>query len=160
MKIIVFSDVHNDTWALQELVEKHLLDTDIFIFLGDGESDFESVKEIYPHKRFEAVCGNCDLQSSLAGIGFITVNGKNIYFSHGHIHSVKLGNKAFLDAAREANADIALYGHTHQALIDYKDGLNIMNPGSLNNRHYNKGTYGVIEIDDKGDVLMNIVELD
>ena len=58
-------------------------------------------------------------------------------------------------AAREKKADIVLFGHTHQALAEYDDGLYILNPGSL---HGSMGTYGIIDITKAG-IVTNIVRL-
>ena len=49
-----------------------------------------------------------------------------------------------------------LFGHTHQALTEYHDGLYLMNPGSC---HGYYATYGYIDITDKGDIVTNIVRL-
>lgn len=160
MKIVVFSDTHNDIWTLQEIVSKHLSDTDLFIFLGDGEDEFFIVRDMYPHKKFEAVCGNCDYGSQLPQVGVVTVEGKKIYFTHGFVHQVKLGTEKLIKSARENNADIVFFGHTHNALTNYDDGLYIMNPGSLNNKGYSTASYGTISISEKDGVLMNIVTLD
>lgn len=46
-----------------------------------------------------------------------------------------------------------LFGHTHQPLTEYDDGLYMLNPGSL----HGGGTYGVLDITAAG-VVMNIVE--
>lgn len=55
--------------------------------------------------------------------------------------------------SRERQADILLFGHTHQPLTDYDDGLYILNPGSLRGR----GTYGLLDVTPTG-VLLNVVE--
>ena len=47
-------------------------------------------------------------------------------------------------AAREAGADILLFGHTHEPLCDFYDGLWILNPGSC--RGGFRPTYGVISL--------------
>ena len=59
-------------------------------------------------------------------------------------------------AAREAKADILLYGHTHTAFNEYDDGLYIMNPGHCSGYG---ASYGYIDITDKGDIVTNIVRL-
>ena len=35
-----------------------------------------------------------------------------------------------ISAARQINAQIALYGHTHRRYYKYENGLHILNPGS------------------------------
>ena len=48
--------------------------------------------------------------------------------------------------------DCAVFGHTHQGLCDIKNGITLLNPGSI---RYGK-TFGVIEIEDgklRADIL-------
>ena len=59
--------------------------------------------------------------------------------------------------ARDEKADILLFGHTHQAVTEYYDGLYLMNPGSC---HGYGASYGFIDITDKGDIVTQIVKLD
>ena len=54
-------------------------------------------------------------------------------------------------AARQQNADIALFGHTHVPYTEYDNGLWIMNPGAL--RRFEL-SYGLIDIQ-KGNVLVH-----
>ena len=63
------------------------------------------------------------------------------------------GFTGYAAPARERQADILLFGHTHQPLTDYDDGLYILNPGSLRGR----GTYGLLDVTPTG-VLLNVVE--
>ena len=67
---------------------------------------------------------------------------------HGHRKNVKFGYYGAVLAARQENADILLFGHTHSAMTDYDDGLYIMNPGSLGQAGY--PTYGIIDITSSG----------
>ena len=55
-----------------------------------------------------------------------------------------------IDEAKKKGADIVLFGHTHLQYTDYIDGLYVMNPGSVGMF----GQYGVIDITDKGDVML------
>ena len=57
-------------------------------------------------------------------------------------------------AAREQKADILLFGHTHNAMTDYDDGLYVMNPGSLRGAY---ATYGILDITEAG-IVTNIVK--
>lgn len=56
---------------------------------------------------------------------------------------------------RERQADLLLFGHTHQPLTDYEDGLYLMNPGSLG---YG-GTYGYVDITPAGIVTNLALDL-
>ena len=47
-------------------------------------------------------------------------------------------------AAKEMDAQILLFGHTHRPLVDYDGTLWVMNPGSVGRS--NPCTYGIITI--------------
>ena len=64
MRIVVLSDSHRKVSKLFDAVERHLDNADLFIFLGDGEDDFDMVLNAYPHIKYERVCGNCDWGSN------------------------------------------------------------------------------------------------
>lgn len=143
------SDSHKATGNLFEIVEKHIKSTDLFIFLGDGESDFDDVLALYPDLKYERVSGNCDWYSTYPLYKSITAQGKKIFFSHGHPFHVKFGYDEIIRAARAENADICLFGHTHNQYSNYDDGLYIMNPGAVRD-----GKYGMIDITKAGIMLI------
>lgn len=143
------SDSHRATGNLFEIVEKHIKATDLFIFLGDGENDFDDVLALYPDLKYERVSGNCDWYSTYPLYKSITAQGKKIFFSHGHPFHVKFGYDEIIRAARAENADICLFGHTHNQYTNYDDGLYIMNPGAVRD-----GKYGMIDITKSGIMLI------
>ena len=153
MRIIVMSDSHRNFRNVQRVMEKHP-DADLYIHLGDGEREFEDVQNLYPDRRYLWVAGNCDFGSLLPWEEELSVEGKKIFFTHGYTYQVKMTLYNLECAARDRKADIALYGHTHQAEIEYRDGLYLMNPGSL---HGSYGTYGIIDITPAG-LVPNIVK--
>ena len=143
-RIIVVSDTHRDYKSLERLVLMHKKTADLFIHLGDGADEAEMVKAKFPEKTFLQVRGNCDWGCDLPVDAEITLEGKKIFYTHGYTHNVKYGLYNMCCAAREKKADIVLFGHTHQALAEYDDGLYLLNPGSL---HGSMGTYGIIDGD-------------
>ncbi len=143
------SDSHRATGNLFEIVEKHINTTDLFIFLGDGENDFDDVLALYPDLKYERVSGNCDWYSTYPLYKSITAQGKKIFFSHGHPFHVKFGYDEIIRAARTEKADICLFGHTHNQYTNYDDGLYIMNPGAVRD-----GKYGMIDITKSGIMLI------
>ena len=70
-------------------------------------------------------------------------------YTHGHPFHVKFGLAELEQAAREAHADICLFGHTHQQMTDYRDGLYLMNPGAVA-----EGCYGMVDITPGGIMLL------
>ena len=74
--------------------------------------------------------------------------GLLIFYTHGHLFSVKTGLYDLADAARARGADIALYGHTHEPALTQIDGVWLFNPGALSYTRGGEGpTYGVLTID-------------
>ena len=73
-----------------------------------------------------------------------------VYMTHGHAHSVKSGTDGILEAAKGVGANIALYGHTHIANIEYRDGVYIINSGSLALPRNGAASYAVIDITKAG----------
>lgn len=148
------SDTHKDEASLRKAVLEQTK-AEIVIHLGDGADEAQKMKDSFPEKMFLMVRGNCDWGSTLPAIGEITVDGKKIFYTHGYSYNVKYGLGEAISAARSHKADILLFGHTHEALCDYEDGLYIMNPGSL---FGSRGTYGIIDITEAG-IVTNIIKI-
>lgn len=141
MRVLVVSDVHGKLNLLREAIEAQPTARDV-IFLGDGLRQVEDVMELYPDRTFYTVPGNCDFGAKGIPIRQETFGGKRFYFTHGHLHGVKSGLYRLDLAAREAEADIALFGHTHVAYEEYADGLYLFNPGSLGYDY----SYGYVDV--------------
>lgn len=160
MRIIVMSDTHRNRVAIDKIVSRNL-DADMFIHLGDGESDVNYIITKYPEiaQKFHHVCGNCDWNSLSPAVLTLSVMGHRIFASHGHIQGVKYSLDNFIQTARTNNCDIALYGHTHISQNSYYDGLYVMNPGSASiPKDGRKPSFGCIDITDKG-IVTNIAEV-
>ena len=65
MRLLVASDSHRAAGNLLDIVELHLEDSDVLLFLGDGENDLENVRMLYPRLHILQVAGNCDWGSDL-----------------------------------------------------------------------------------------------
>lgn len=127
-------------------------DADAVIHLGDGERDLDSVSDLLKNKQVIQVCGNCDpFTSPLPVNELVTLASTRILCTHGHAELVKLGTQTLYSKARSLNARIVLYGHTHESVTDYCDGLYVMNPGSAR-----YGEYGAIDITPSGIMLLKM----
>lgn len=157
MKIIVMSDSHGKTGSLLDIGFTHN-NADAFLFLGDGWRDFYDFKSAFNNKCCISVRGNCDLGCDEDYEKIIFLGNKKIFMAHGHTYSVKSGIGGIIAQAKRQNCDIMLYGHTHIALEDYRDGMYILNPGSVGRGGFEKNSYGLIEITPAG-ILTNIIEL-
>jgi hypothetical protein len=158
MKIIVFSDSHGSIANLNKVVEKHL-DADMFIHLGDGEKEYESLVCRYPKLKMYYVAGNCDYNSMYPNELILGADFNiKIFATHGHRHCVKYSLDILKLSAKENGCQIALYGHTHERFNSYDDGLYILNPGSIScPRDGLKPSYAIIDISKSG-IMTNIIE--
>lgn len=157
LRVVVVSDTHGRIARLETAMRQQPRAA-LYIHLGDGEWDLAEIRGMYPGRRFLAVAGNCDFGSGLPDRGETELGGKRIFFTHGHAFYVKSGLSRVVDEAVTRGADILLFGHTHVPLTEYRDGLYILNPGSLGSPRDGVPTYGVVDITPAG-VAAHIVEL-
>ena len=139
IRALILSDIHGETTTLRWLLEevwKQVGPIDAYICLGDGVRDFDNavafIRQRDEHATLYAVRGNCDFTAAHPDRLVIHLGGLKIYLTHGHIHRVKGGLDYLRSAAREAGADIALYGHTHRANVEYTTPW-MINPGAAEN---------------------------
>lgn len=154
MRILVASDTHGDFQTLKRVVLSQPT-ADVIIHLGDGEEQADAIKMMFPNKMVVNVKGNCDWGSTLPMVEIKNLEGKKIMATHGHLYNVKMGYLEAIYAAREQQADVLLFGHTHMPFTYYDDGLYIMNPGSC---HGSYGTYGILDITKAG-IVTNVIKV-
>lgn len=145
MRILVLSDSHGAFSSMRKAIQSNR--SDAVIFLGDGLYDWEENLPYISCEKTAAVKGNCDLYVS-PSYPLQTVEkigGTLLYCTHGHSEGVKYGLDTLKKRAREKNAGIALFGHTHQPMTDYDDGLYLMNPGSVR-----ENSCGIVDITPQG----------
>lgn len=154
MTLLIVSDTHGRYERLSRLFELHS-NVDAVVFLGDGLSDLHRAGAQNHRFTVFSVRGNCDGQggflSALKAKDEISFNlgGINFLALHGHTRGVKSGMTNAIFAAREKEADVLLFGHTHEPLLTYLDAeeynltkpLYLFNPGSLASY-----SYGLCEI--------------
>ena len=155
MKLCVFSDSHGCPSKMLAFIGRE--NPDLVIHLGDGAADFEKIKMQFPQMPIKAARGNCDYTSSLPEKDFFSVNGVGIFITHGHLYGVKGADDALLNAARCQGARLALFGHTHSAIIREKDGVCLFNPGSCG--YGSSASCGLVDISDSGVFRCSIVPL-
>lgn len=144
MKALIISDIHGSGYygeKIKEINEREKPDQ--IILLGDlyyhGPRNNLS-QEYEPMKvakilnslkdKLLVVRGNCDakVDETISEFEFqdhilMEINGKNIYFTHGHKYNIeKIPYEQF---------DMLIYGHIHQGFIQEKEGYIFANPGSI-----------------------------
>lgn len=146
MKILVLSDSHGSLAYIEQAIFAE--QPDRIIFLGDRVADFLAVcgkasyQDKYEKTPVHIVSGNCDMgRSEFPEKLVLEIEGKRFYITHGHRENVKMGYMRLCYSAMEAEADIALFGHTHMKCKNNYEGLELLNPGALT-----LGFYGIVQI--------------
>lgn len=154
MRILVVSDTHGNMDALKRVVMSQS-SAEVVVHCGDGAAEAQELKSMFPEKMIISVKGNCDFCCEAPQKECITIEGKKLFITHGHLYGVKGGLYTLSCAAREEDADIVLFGHTHIPTEIYDDGLYMLNPGSL--RGYD-ASYGYVDITPSG-IITNTVKV-
>lgn len=128
MRILVFSDTHGNTEPMLAAVARH--SPDMVLHLGDHARDAQELRERFPDLDVRSVRGNCDLLASAPVKQLLEAEGLRLFLTHGHEYSVKYTLDSLLNAAHFAGAQLALFGHTHQAEYRNYGDLALLNPGS------------------------------
>ena len=146
MKLLILSDSHSQIAPMDEVLRDHP-DIAMAIHLGDYVRDANIVSKFHPSLPFSTVAGNGDFLSNAPLRSIFEFGGKTIFACHGHEYRVKSGLSLLLQAARDAGADIALFGHTHVPYSDYHDGIYGLNPGSIGSPPGGRApSYGILDV--------------
>lgn len=142
MKILVVSDSHGSTAFLEQALSR-TRDADIVVHLGDGADDLEALRELTGGKLVYQCNGNMDLyRCNYTDRCIFPADGVTVFACHGHLYDVKSGFLRITLAAKEFNSRICLFGHTHSQFAEDRDGLLLLNSGSIR-----RGDYAVVYIE-------------
>lgn len=143
-QILIISDTHGLVSPLTDIFEQH---PNISTIIHCGDSELMNFDPIL--KNVHVVRGNCDYDRTLPNELLVKVGDHSIYVTHGHLYGVKTSLDKLHSKAKEMNADIAVYGHSHIAKANQVDDVLLVNPGSI---AYPRGrkekTYAIITLDD------------
>ena len=66
---------------------------------------------------------------------------------------VSLDPEYIIEEGAARKADIVMFGHTHKPYLEQKDGITVLNPGSISfpRQEGRKGSYMIMEIDEGGE---------
>lgn len=140
LRFVVVSDTHGDRRSLQRVIDAQS-EALLFVHLGDGAADMDAVKEFASIRTLQ-VAGNCDFSCPYPDSEEFRFGGKTFFATHGNLYRAKYTTELLADTARAHGAQAVLFGHTHQPLATYENGLHLINPGSLRMT----GTYATIDI--------------
>lgn len=147
MKILVISDTHGYIDRAEQAIRRHK-DIEAVIHLGDYFRDAQKLSDIFPEITFDYIYGNSDFMiGDTPSEKLLEFCGKRVFITHGHRYSVKWGCSKLYTKAREMNAQLLMFGHTHIPELVKMDGFYILNPGSISDpRGSSRESYAVVEI--------------
>ena len=129
MKVLIVSDTHGRDSNLEKAVCKET-PFDYLIHCGDVEG-----REFFIEALAECPCcivaGNNDFFSDLPREEEISLAGKKILVTHGHYYGVSIDVYSVADEAKARDCQVVLFGHTHRPVVMERDGILVVNPGSL-----------------------------
>lgn len=144
IKLLIFSDSHGRMGGMLEIAEKERPDE--ILHLGDCWEDAKTLAFAFPQIPTVMVPGNCDRCAGQQETLLLEREGWKLLLGHGHQWRVKSGGAPALAAAREAGADLLLYGHTHVALCLQDSGIWVLNPGTVGGV-WAPASYGVVTLE-------------
>lgn len=140
--LIVVSDNHMRSETIQEIRKCHI-EAQIFIHCGDSEMPYKALT------GYACVRGNCDYDYEIPSSLIIPVENHKIYVTHGHRELFFRTYDELINKAKENDCDIVCFGHIHRYVDEIKEGIHLLNPGSLrNNRDGSKPSYMRLIIDE------------
>ncbi len=137
MKILVISDSHRRRATLDafcRLCERPDA-PGVIVHLGDHVSDARQIKQRV-RQRVIAVPGNCDWGDEGPEEIIERLDWADVLICHVHTLRVKYSLLSIVCRAREADVKAALFGHTHAPLLEYEEGILLLNPGALQDGRY------------------------
>ncbi len=143
-RLLIISDSHRNIQNIKSLLVKLSGGFDVCFHLGDTSSDMLPFNGSF--KLFQ-VSGNIELYLTASGSMFpseifVELEGLMILAIHGHKFRVHSTLASLKSEAKKREADLVLFGHTHDKDYFTEEGITYFNPGAFKNSEY-----GLITLD-------------
>lgn len=148
MKVLVVSDTHHSIANYLEVVKKEL-PLDLVIHCGDVENYEQQIIDA-AGCEVQMVRGNNDFFSDLPREKEFQIGNYQAWLTHGHTYYVSMGNETIVQEAQERGVDLVFFGHSHRPVVENRDGVIAVNPGSLTypRQEGKRPSYVVMELDE------------
>lgn len=123
MKILLVSDTHGSSAFIKAIEHEQ---PDLIIHAGDSQLPSSNFKDL----SMLIVNGNCDYGLGYQDEIFYTINQDMIMLTHGHNYFINADLSQLALAAKNYGCNIAIYGHSHIANVEYVNDILCINPGS------------------------------
>lgn len=152
MKILIVSDSHGRNTYLERALDK-TGPIDMLIHLGDLEGSEQFLRQNVTCPM-EMVSGNNDYFTDIEREKSIYIGPYKVLLTHGHRYRVHYGMEYIKDWARENQAAIVMFGHTHIPFIDQTSDIIALNPGSISQprQEGHNPSYLIMEMEENGEL--------
>ncbi|MDD7403505.1 MAG: metallophosphoesterase [Butyribacter sp.] len=162
-KILVVSDTHGNDTNLKKVISlfgEKGRELEMLIHLGDSYGSREQIQSLVDCP-VEAVRGNGDFSPDLPISNIIPIGREKAFITHGHRYHCKMSTELMVDMARDNNASMVLFGHTHVPMAEMVSGVLVLNPGSISlpRQDGHRPTYMVLSIREDNSVDYSIVTM-
>ncbi|MDP7977406.1 metallophosphoesterase family protein [Bacillus sp. WLY-B-L8] len=148
MKALIVSDSHGSVKELKQLKEQYEGNVDVMIHCGDSELTSQHTEL----EGFHVVKGNCDYAGDFPNDIITEVQNTWFLITHGHLYNIKMTLQTLLYRAKEAEANVVCFGHSHILGAEIINDILFINPGSiLLPRSRREKTFALLEI--KEDIM-------
>ncbi|MDD5108975.1 MAG: metallophosphoesterase [Candidatus Omnitrophica bacterium] len=152
MRIGVISDTHipDRSEHIPEVVLNAFKHVDLVVHAGDivNLEVINELKLVCP--KIIAVAGNMDSQAIVKNFpvkDVFEISGLKFGIMHGYGSPMNLID-VLKDSFKKEKPDVIIFGHSHEAMNKYLDGVLFFNPGSATDCLSAEASYGLIEIED------------
>ena len=137
MRIVIVRGSHGDVRVFNDMLAvPGAAEAELWLHAGDFAPDADDL-ELLSGRRVVRVLGNCDL----------------------FVDGVYDETAMLAEAARTAGADIAVYGHTHIALVEHGD-VTVLNPGSIARpRDEQRGSFMLVDLNAGENPQVNLIRI-
>jgi putative phosphoesterase len=148
LRIGVLSDTHlgRVTPELENIFAKYLADKDLILHVGDVVC--AEVLDFLSRKPFHGVCGNMDpaeVKARLPQKQVIELESYRVGLIHGWGSPGGLEDRVRTEFS---GVDVIVYGHSHRAGKETRDGILLFNPGSATGFSLaQRNSIGVLELE-------------
>ncbi len=146
----ILSDTHDNLTRVREAVRLfNDAGCDLVVHAGDFVAPFAAEELRNLRAPVKAVYGNCDgeragLAKSFQGLG--EVREAPLKFSHAGVRFLVCHLDSLIGRYVASKAhDVVIYGHTHRALVEPRDGILLINPGEAGGWLRGKATVALFD---------------
>ncbi|MDO4432933.1 MAG: metallophosphoesterase [Aerococcaceae bacterium] len=147
MKFLVLSDNHG-LWNVVHNLLQHFGPQVDYVF-HCGDSEFTSDDPIWEQVSC-VVAGNMDFDPQYVPQQIVETPVGKVFVAHGHRHQINQSNDTLYQVAKDSDCRFVFHGHTHVLYAEYREGILLMNPGSINHSRGNHHgtTFAIVTVDD------------